>query len=136
MSHSRRRTCGALAVVVAAALLPSTATAAPEEFLSGLLLTGEDTCGFKTVHGAPRTPYLFGPVQLIGEDLTSTGTWLFPYEVTVISGDGLKARHLLPGTTYTRTGLQPTDLVTCYFAGATKEVGSFELQITGPIRGR
>ena len=70
-------------------------------------------------------------MQLIGEDLTPTGTWLFPYEVTVVSGDGLKARHLVPGETYTRPGLQPTNLVTCDFTGATKEVGSFEVQITG-----
>ncbi len=79
MSHSRRRTLGAVAVVVAAALVPSTATATPNGSLSGLLLKGEDTCGFKTVYGAPQTPYLFGPVQLLGEDLTPTGTWLFPY---------------------------------------------------------
>ena len=94
--------------------------------------------GFKTVYGAPQTPYLFGPVQLIGEDFTPTGKWLIPYEVTVISDEeeDLKARHLIPGVTYTRPGQQPTNPVTCDFTGATKEVGSFEIQITGPIRGQ
>ncbi len=136
MSHSRRRTLGAVAVVVAAALVPSTATATPNGSLSGLLLNGEDTCGFKTVYGAPQTPYLFGPVQLLGEDFTPTGTWLFPSEVTVVSGEGLKARHLVPGETYTRPGVQPTNPVTCDFTGATKDVGSFEVQITGALRGQ
>ncbi len=135
MSRTLRRTLGAVAVVVAAALVPSVATAAPAGSLSGLPLTGQDTCGFKNVYGAAQTPYLFGPVQLIGEDLTPTGTWLFPYRVTVVIGEGLKARHLVPGETYTRPGQQPTNLVTCDFTGATKEVGSFEVQITGVIQG-
>ena len=137
MSRSRRRTLGALAVVMAAALVPSTATAAPDGSLSGLRLHGEETCGFKTVYATPHTPYLFGPVRLLGEDFTPTGQVLFPYEVTVISGDGLKARHLVPGDTYVRPGQEPTNVVTCYFTGSTgEEDGSFEVQITGTIRGQ
>ena len=136
MSRSRRRTFGAVAVVVAAALVPSTATAAPNGSLSGLLLTGEATCGFKTVYATPHTPYLFGPVRLLGEDFTPTGQVLLPYEVMVISGDGLKARHLVPGDSYTRPGQEPANVVTCSFTGATREEGNFEVQITGPIRGR
>lgn len=132
-----------LGLVATAAASPlafaSPATAAPDGSLSGLLLSGEETCGgFKTVYGAPQTPYLFGPVQLIGEDFTPTGKWLIPYEVTVISDAeaDLKARHLIPGETYTRPGQPPTNPVTCDFTGASKEVGSFEIQITGPIRGQ
>jgi hypothetical protein len=136
MSRSRRRTIGAAAVVVAAALLPSTATAAPDSSLRGLVLSGEDTCGFKTVHALPLTPNLFGPVQLLDETMEPTGKWLFPYEVTVLSGEGLKARHMLPGETFTRPGGLPTNAVTCDFAGATKEDGPFEVQITGAVRGR
>ena len=128
----------ATAAIAAPIAFASPATAAPDGSLRGLVLTGEDTCGFKTVHVAPQTPYLFGPVQLIGEDLTPTGRWLFPYEVTVISDaeEDLKARHLTPGVTYTRPGQPPRNPVTCTFTGATKEVGSFEVQITGPLRGR
>ena len=66
------------AIVGAPIAFASSATAAPAGSLSGLLLTGEDTCGFKTVYGAPQTPYLFGPVQLIGEDFTPTGNGCFP----------------------------------------------------------
>jgi hypothetical protein len=125
-----------VAVVVAAALQPSVASAAPDGSLSGLLLRGEATCGYKTVYVAPQTPNLFTPLQLLGEDLTPTGERLFPYEVTVISGDGLKARHLFPGEVYTRPGQPPKDSVTCSFIGATREEGSFEVEITGAIRGR
>lgn len=136
MSHSRRLSVGAVAAVVAAALLPSAATAAPEGSLSGLLLTGEATCGFKTVHVAPHSPFLFAPVRLLDADFKPTGQLLFPYEVKVISGEGLKARHLVPGDTYTKPGQPPNDPVTCDFTGATKELGSFEVQITGSIRGQ
>jgi hypothetical protein len=134
---SRRLVVAAAAAVVAAAmLLPSAATAAADGALRGLVLTGEDTCGFKTVHVAPQTPYLFAPVQLLGGDFAPTRQRLFPYQVTILSGEGLKARHLLPGEVYTRPGQRPQDEVTCVFTGATKEDGSFEVQITGTIRGQ
>ena len=137
MSRSRRRTLGALAVVVGAALVPSMATAAPDGSLSGLRLHGEDTCGgIKNVYATPHTPYLFGPVRLLGEDFTPTGQVLLPYEVMVVSGDGLKARHLLPGDPYTRPGQEPTNLVTCLFTWATEEDGSFEVEISGTLRGQ
>ena len=35
--------------------------------------------------GAAQTPYLFRTVQLHRRGFTPTGTWLFPYEVTIIS---------------------------------------------------
>lgn len=136
MSRARRLTAGALAALVAAAVLPSGATASTDGSLRGLLLSGEDTCGFKTVHVAPQAPYLFAPVRLLGEDFAPTGQWLHPYEVTVISGDGLKARHLVPGDVFTRPGPPPKDPVTCDFRGATKDEGDFEIQMTGSIRGQ
>ncbi len=136
MSRFRRRTVGAAAVVMAAALLPSTATAAPDGSLQGLRLYGEETCGFKTVHANAWTPYRFGPVQLLDENLEPTGTWLLPYEITVVSGEGLKARHMLPGETFTRSGPEPANSVTCDFIGETREDGPFEIQITGTFRGR
>ena len=136
MSRSRRLTVGAVALVLAAGIQPATAAAAPDGSLKGLLLSGEDTCGFKTVYVAPQAPYLFAPMRLLGEDFTPTRERLFPYEVEVISGEGLKARHLFPGEVYTRPGPLPEGLVTCDFTGATKDEGSFSVQITGLIRGQ
>ena len=137
MSSSRRCSLGVVAAVVGAVILPSAANATPEPrgSLSGLHLVGEVTCGFKTVYGEALAPYMFAPVRLIGEDFAPTGQQLFPYEVTIISGEGLKARHLTPGETYTRPGPQPTDLVTCTFTGETRELGAYEVDITGYIRG-
>ena len=136
----RRIILGFVAAAAAAAPLAfaSPSTAAPAGSLRGLLLTGEGTCGFKTVRVAPQTPNLFAPVRLLGQDFSPTGKWLFPYEVTVISDEeeDLKARHLIPGVTYTRPGQPPTSSVTCvFFTSASDEVGSFEVRITGPIRG-
>ena len=141
MSSSRRYSIGVVAAVVAAVVLPSTAsaTATPHGSLLGLDLVGHETCdGFKTVYGEAVAPYMFAPVRLIGEDFEPTGQLLFPYEVVIVSGDedGLKARHLSPGETYTGPGLEPTDPVTCSFTGRTKELGSYAVEITGTIRGR
>lgn len=137
MSSSRRYSFGVVAAVLAAVILPSTATATATSrgSLSGLRLVGEVTCGFKTVYGDAVAPYMFAPVRLIGEDFAPTGQQLFPYEVTIISGDGLKARHLTPGETYTRPGPEPSDLVTCDFTGEDRELGPYQVQISGYIRG-
>ena len=128
-----------LAGITGPVAFASPATAAPDGSLRGLLLSGTETCGgYKTVYGKPQTPYLFGPVQLLGEDFMPIGRWLIPYEVRVISGEEeeLKARHLVPGVTYTRPGQQAANPVTCDFTGASKDVGSFEVQITGLIHGQ
>lgn len=137
MSRSLRLTVGAatIAVALAAAILPPAGAAPPGGSLRGLLLTGSDTCGFKTVYVAPQAPYLFAPVRLLGEDFSATGDLLRPYQVTIVTGEGLKARHLAPGETYTAPGRPPKDPVTCSFAGATKEEGEFEIMISGTIRG-
>jgi hypothetical protein len=121
---------------MAAALLPSTATAAPDGSLYGLRLTGDGDCGtVKTAFGEAKTPYLFGPVRLLDGAGTPTG-WLHPYSVTVVDGEGLKARHMLPGETFTRSGAEPANTVTCHFTGESREDGSFEIQITGTVRVR
>ena len=124
----------ALAVALAAAVLPSAATADADGSLRGLRLAGEDTCGFKTVYAVPTASYLFAPLALRGEDFARTHTVLVPHEVT-ISGEGLKARHLLPDT-YTAKGPEPTGAVTCSFEGETREAGEFAVEITGVLRGR
>jgi len=134
MFRSRRLAVGAAAVVAATALIPTTATAAPDQSLRGLVLTGKCP-GLKTVIVSPNTPNLFAPLRLIGGDFKPTGKWLFPYEVSVY-GEGLKTRHMKPGETYTRPGRPPKNQVTCSFEGATKEDGAFQVEITGPIRGR
>ena len=135
MSNSHRRTVGTLAVVLAAALLPATAAATPEGSLTGVRLKGEETCGFKTVYTLIQTPYLKGPVQLYDEGFTPTGQRLVPYEVTILSGEGLKARHLVPGETYGRPGLEPANLTTCLLAGELNGE-PLEVEVTGVIRGQ
>ena len=140
--HTRRRRIilGFVAAAAAAAPLAfaSPSTAAPAGSLRGLLLTGEGTCGFKTVRVAPQTPNLFAPVRLLGQDFSPTGKWLFPYEVDGHQrrGGGPQGpspdsrRHLHPA------GSATDDPVTCvFFTSASDEVGSFEVRITGPIRG-
>jgi hypothetical protein len=134
MSRSRRLAVGAAAAVVVTALVPTGVSAAPDQSLRGLVLTGECP-GLKTVIVTPRTPFLFAPVRLIDGNFQDTGKWLFPYTVSVY-GEGLKTRHMIPGETYTRPGRPPRNQVTCWFEGATKEDGPFSVEITGPIRGR
>ena len=52
----------------------------------------------------------------------------------VATGEGLKARHLTPGVTYTRPGRVPDKpLATCEFHGKTED-GDIHLMITGIIR--
>jgi len=136
MSRSRRFAIGAAtATVVATALVPTTATAAPDQNLRGLKLRGEGCFGMKTVIVTPNTPFLFAPLRLINaEDPKPTGKWLFPYTVSV-SGEGLKTRHMFPEDTFTRPGKPPKNQVTCTFDGETGD-GEFQVEITGPIRGR
>jgi len=55
---------------------------------------------------------------------------LIPKKV-VASGEGLKARHLLPGE-YTRGGPAPRTPVTCDFVGTTPD-GVVNLQVVGTV---
>ena len=66
---------------------------------------------------------------------TPTG-WLVPYSVEV-SGEGLKARHMLPGgETFTRPGVQPPNVAPpCVFTGETAD-GPFEIVIIGTVTER
>jgi len=64
----------------------------------------------------------------------TSGRWtravLMPYKV-IASGEGLKARHLLPGE-YTRPGRPPKQPVTCEFAGSTDD-GDVSLEVEGTL---
>lgn len=132
-SFRRRTVISAVTLAAMSTVAPATA-APPDGSLRGLVLSGGCPPVMKSAMIAPRTPYLFAPVRLIGPDFAPTHTWLFPYSVTV-TGEGLKARHLTPGVTYTRPGKAPREMVTCVFDGATKEDGPFTVEITGPVRG-
>ena len=138
MSVSRRLAGAAVAALAAAVLLPTAATAAPDGALKGLLLDGECDSGFKSVYVAPRAPYLFAPMPILGADFARTGQSLFPHTVLLVSGEeeGLKARHHSPGETYARSGPPPKDMVTCDLRGDSKETGPFEVHITGTVRGQ
>lgn len=138
MSHPRRLAAGAAVAVAVLALMPTTAHAAPDGSMRGLVLSGgcpDQGSELKNLIVTPQTPFLFAPLRLIDGNFQPTGKWLFPYTV-LITGQGLKTRHLAPGVLYTRPGWTPANQVTCVFDGATKEDGSFTVQITGPIRGR
>jgi len=130
--------CAAVAAAVVA-LTPATATAtaADRPSLQDLVLSGScgDSSELKNIIVTPRTPWLFMPVRIVdGGTFKPTGKWLFPYTVGV-TGEGLKTRHMLPGQTYTRPGRPLRNQVTCFFEGATKEDGAFQVQITGSIFG-
>lgn len=142
MSAIRRLTVAAAAAVTAMAVVPQTAVAAPDQSLQGLVLSGGcpgQSSELKNLIVAPRTPFLFAPLRLLDQDFARTGKWLFPYTI-LITGEGLKTRHLTPGVLYTRPGWAPRTMVTCVFAGDTKdedtgENTSFQVTITGPVRG-
>jgi hypothetical protein len=140
MSERRRLTVAAAAAAAAAtavALVPAVAAATPDQSLQGLVLSGGcpgQAGDLKNLVVAPRTPFLFAPLRLMDQDFGRTGKWLFPYTI-LITGEGLKTRHLTPGVLYTRPGWAPRAMVTCVFDGATKEDGPFQVTITGPVRG-
>ena len=142
MSQRRRLTVAAAAAVTAVAVIPAVATATPDQSFQGLVLSGGcpgQAGDLKNLIVAPRTPFLFAPLRLMDQDFGRTGKWLFPYTI-LITGEGLKTRHLTPGVLYTRPGWAPRTMVTCVFEGATKDGDtgkdtSFQVTITGPVRG-
>lgn len=126
--------CGAVAA--AGLLVPAPAGAAAESF-KDLVLSG--TClgqssDLKSVVTVPKSGSLWAPLQLVsGETFQPLKKWLQPHEISV-RGDGLKARHLLPGEVITKPGKPPKNPVTCEFEGATKEEGAFQVTIIGALR--
>ena len=135
MSRSRRVTVGVVAAVAGVALIPTTASAAPDQSLKDLVLSGTCPPVVKNAIVAPRTPFLFAPLRLMDQDFKPTGKWLLPYRISV-TGEGLKTRHLGPGDVYTWPWRPPKNPVTCSFEGATKEDGAFQVVIEGPVLGR
>lgn len=123
----------ALVTAVTAASAMGVAAAPPGPSLKGLELYGECNGEVKAAWVKPRTPFLFAPLRLLDDSNRPTGKWLFP--VTIYAeGEGLKARHMTPGETYTRPGKAPKkEQVTCTFYGKSPD-GDVRLEITGPIR--
>lgn len=126
----------ALVVIVAASVVGVAvpgAAAEPNPSLKGLELYGECDGVVKSAWVKPRTPFLFAPLRLLDDQYRPTGKWLFP--VTIYAeGEGLKARHMVPGATYTRPGKPPKKAqVTCSFYGKSPD-GDVRLEITGPVR--
>ena len=131
---TRYRALAALVLALMLALLqPTSAVAAPRP------------ARIQTVHLTGVCPYAEGESKdvstlLLGSRLL-TPYFLFdargvpravliPKKV-VASGEGLKARHLLPGE-YTRGGPAPRKPVTCDFVGTTSD-GDINLQVVGTV---
>lgn len=147
MSRARHRPLGVIAVIAAALMLPTSATAAsspaaatapPVGLLEGLVLTG--TCpgqssDLKSVITTPLSASPWGRIHLLGSDFSDLKKVLVPHEITV-TGEGLKTRHAVPGLPYTKPGRTPANPVTCVFDGATKLDGPFKIVVTGAIRGQ
>lgn len=136
---SRFRTfllAGSGAILAAGLLVPASAGAAGETF-KDLVLTG--TCpgqasDLKSVVTAPKTDNVWAQLALLdGQTFEPIDKSLKPYEISV-TGEGLKARHLLPGQVLSRPGRPPKNPVTCIFDGATKEEGAFQVTITGVVK--
>ncbi len=132
---TRHRALAALALALMLALLQSTSAAAtrPAQRIQVAHLTG--VCPFAEGESKDVSTVLVGDKVLLPYFLFDTGgTWtraiLMPYKV-IASGDGLKARHLLPGV-YTRRGPAPKQPVTCDFAGTNPD-GDINLQVVGTV---
>ena len=131
---TRHRALAALALaLMLALLLPTSVAAAPQP------------ARIQTVHLTGVCPYAEGETKdvstfLLGSRLL-TPYFLFdvrgvPRAVLIpkkvlASGEGLKARHLLPGE-YTRGGPAPRKPVTCDFVGTTSD-GDINLQVVGTV---
>ena len=132
---TRHRALAALVMaLMLALLLPTSAAAAPRPArIQTVHLTG--VCPWAEGESKDVSTVLLGSRLLTPYFLfDASGTWtravLMPYKV-VASGEGLKARHLLPGE-YTRPGRAPKQPVTCDFAGSTPD-GAVNLQVVGTV---
>jgi hypothetical protein len=132
---TRRRALAALVLALMLALLqPTSAAAAPtRERIQAVHLTG--VCPWAEGQSKDVSTVLLGSRLMTPYFLfDASGAWtravLMPYKVFA-SGEGLKARHLLPGE-YTRPGRAPNRPVTCDFAGRTPD-GDVNLQVVGTM---
>ena len=133
---TRHRALAALVLALMLAFLqPTTASAAPQpDRIQVVHLTG--VCPFAEGESKDVSTVLLGSQVLAPYFLfdarggTWTGAILMPYKVFA-SGEGLKARHLLPGE-YTRRGPAPAQPLTCNFAGTTPD-GAVNLEVVGTV---
>ena len=132
---TRHRALAALVLALMLALLqPTSVAAAPSpERIQAVHLTG--VCPYAEGESKDVSTVLLGSRLLTPYFLfDARGTWpravLMPKKV-VASGEGLKARHLLPGE-YTRPGPAPKQPVTCDFVGTTSD-GDVNLQVVGTV---
>ena len=131
---TRYRALAALVVALMLALLqPTSAVATPlPGQIQAVHLTG--VCPFAEGEGKDVSTVLLGNQLTTPYILIARGTGaraiLMPYRVTA-SGEGLKARHLLPGE-YTRPGLAPDQPLTCDFTGSTSD-GAVNLRVAGTL---
>jgi len=132
---TRHRALAALVLALMLAFLqPTSAVAAPRpERIQTVDLTG--VCPFAEGESKDVSTVLLGSRLMTPYFLfDARGRWtravLLPYKV-IASGEGLKARHLLPGE-YTRPGRAPAKPVTCDFAGSTAD-GGVNLQVVGTV---
>ena len=131
---TRHRALAALVLTVMLALLqPASAVAAPSpERTKAVHLTG--VCPYAEGESKDVTSLLLGSRLLTPYFLFDARglprAVLLPKTV-VASGEGLKARHLLPGE-YTLGGPAPRKPVTCDFVGTTSD-GDINLQVEGTV---
>lgn len=137
MSIYRRLMVGACVAVAVTASPISGAGAAPDDTLKGLVLSGicpGQTGDLKSVIAIQNGSGLWSPFSLMTSDFRELKQKFHPYQI-LATGEGLKTRHLTPGVMYTKPGPAPENPVACVLAGATKESGAFEVQMSGVVRG-
>ena len=131
---TRHRALAALLLALILAFLqPTSAAAAPSpDRIRAVHLTG--VCPYAEGESKDVSSLLLGSRLLTPYFLFDASgvprAVLIPKKV-VASGEGLKARHLLPGE-YTRGGPAPRMPVTCDFVGTTSD-GDINLQVVGTV---
>jgi len=133
---TRHRALAALVLALMLAFLPPTsAAAAPSpDRVQAVPITG--VCPYAEGESKDVTTVLLGNRLLAPYFLFDlSGRWtravLMPHTV-IASGEGLKARHLLPDVPYTRPGPAPDQTLTCDFVGSTPD-GPVNLQVEGTV---
>ena len=131
---TRHRALAALALALMIALLqPTSVSAAPSPGrIQAVQLTG--ICPYAEGESKEVSTFLLGSRLLTPYFLFDARgvarAVLIPKKV-LASGEGLKARHLLPGE-YTQGGPAPKQPVTCDFVGTTSD-GDINLQVVGTV---
>ena len=128
-----RALAGLVMALMLALLQPTSAVAAPRpERIQAVHLTG--VCPYAEGESKDVSTVLLGSQLLTPYflfDARSVPRALLIPKKVVASGEGLKARHLLPGE-YIRPGPAPRTPVTCEFTGTTSD-GDINLQVVGTV---